>query len=147
MGTFFFSPQVYVLAYPVNRLVSLVQQNSKLSFTLLGLLFVFMVVSLSLFLFLILRAAKREMFLCAALVKQMESTHQAERKSMNKSHAFARASHDVRSSLAAITGLIELCNQDINPDSVFAANLAKMNTCTKDLLGNYYAYPFYFLPP
>ena len=87
------------------------------------------------------------MFLCAALVKQMESTHQAERKSMNKSHAFARASHDVRASLAAITGLIELCNQDINPGSVFAANLAKMNTCTKDLLGNYYAYPIYFLPP
>ena len=79
---YFFSPQVYVLAYPVNRLVSLVQQNSKLSFTLLGLLFVFMVVSLSIFLFLILRAAKREMFLCAALVKQMESTHQAERTIM-----------------------------------------------------------------
>nr|POE97680.1 histidine kinase cki1 [Quercus suber] len=126
---------VYVLAYPTNRLVSLVHQNSKLSFTLLLLLFVFMVISLSIFLFLIVRAAKREMFLCAALIKQMESTQQAERKSMNKSHAFARASHDVRASLAAITGLIELSNQDANHDSVLATNLAQMNDCTKDLLG------------
>ncbi|XXG47966.1 hypothetical protein AAC387_Pa02g2522 [Persea americana] len=36
----------------------------------------------------------------------MEATQQVERKSMNKSIAFASASHDVRTSLAAIVGIL-----------------------------------------
>ncbi|XP_070048863.1 histidine kinase CKI1-like [Nicotiana tomentosiformis] len=48
------------------------------------------------------------MYLCAALIKQMEATQQAERKSMNKSTAFALANHDVRASLAGLNGLIDL---------------------------------------
>ncbi|KAA8545238.1 hypothetical protein F0562_020022 [Nyssa sinensis] len=126
---------VYVLAFPKKGLESTVHENSKLAFTLVVLVFVIVVVSFFIFISLMLKAARREMFLCAALIKQMESTQQAERKSMNKSLAFASASHDVRASLAAITGLIELCHEDATPDSELASNLVQMNTCTMDLLG------------
>ncbi|KAK3034077.1 hypothetical protein RJ639_034302, partial [Escallonia herrerae] len=126
---------VYVLAYSTNGLESFVHANSKLAVILLALLFAIVVVSLCTFMILILRAARREMCLCAALIKQMESTQQAERKSMNKSLAFASASHDVRASLAAITGLIELCHEETTPDSELATNLVQINTCTMDLLG------------
>ncbi|KAF5454176.1 hypothetical protein F2P56_023859 [Juglans regia] len=95
-----------------------------------------MVTSLSVFIFSIVRAAKREMLLCAALVKQLDATQQAERKSMNKSHAFATASHDIRASLAAIIGSIEICNQDFNPNSVVAANLGQMSTRAQELLAD-----------
>ncbi|KAA8536762.1 hypothetical protein F0562_029240 [Nyssa sinensis] len=126
---------VYILAFPRKGFKTLVLQNGKLALTLLVLIFVILAVSISTFIFLVLRAARREMFLCAALIKQMESTQQAERKSMNKSLAFASASHDVRASLAAITGLIELCHEDATPHSELASNLVQMNTCTMDLLG------------
>ncbi|KAH0992173.1 hypothetical protein GBA52_003656 [Prunus armeniaca] len=59
-----------------------------------------------------LSAGKREMLLCATLIKQMEATQQAERKSMRKSLAFASASHDVRAALAGITGLIEISYEE-----------------------------------
>lgn len=75
------------------------------------------------------------MHLCAALIKQMEATQQAERKSTNKSIAFAKASHDVRSSLAGIIGLIEICHNEVAPRSELEINLVQMESCTKDLLG------------
>ena len=48
-----------------------------------------MVVSILSFAYIFIRAAKREMHLCAALIKQMEATQQVERKSMNKNLAKA----------------------------------------------------------
>lgn len=116
---------------PANGLANL---DHKLV-VLLGILLFIILVSVCIFIFLIIRAARREMILCARIIKQDGVTRQAERKSMNKTKAFSRASHDVRASLAAITGLIELCHQDANPDSELAANLAQMDTCTNDLLG------------
>ncbi|KAB2621605.1 histidine kinase CKI1-like [Pyrus ussuriensis x Pyrus communis] len=122
---------VYVLTCPANGLANLDHK----SVVLLGILLFIILVSVCIFIFLIIRAARREMILCARIIKQEGVTRQAERKSMNKTKAFSRASHDVRASLAAITGLIELCHQDANPDSELAANLAQMDTCTNDLLG------------
>lgn len=101
----------------------------------LGLLLFIIFVSLCFFIFLTIKAARREMILCARIIKQEGATRQAERKSMNKTKAFSRANHDVRASLAAITGLIEMCHQDAKPNSELAANLGQMDTCTKDLLG------------
>ncbi|WOG83863.1 hypothetical protein DCAR_0103041 [Daucus carota subsp. sativus] len=75
------------------------------------------------------------MGLRAALIQQMEASHQAERKSLNKSRALARASHDVRASLAGLTGLIELCHELVDPRSELEGNLVQMEACTKDLLG------------
>ncbi|KAK4487332.1 hypothetical protein RD792_006051 [Penstemon davidsonii] len=65
----------------------------------------------------------------------MDSTQQAERKSMNKSLAFARASHDIRASLSAITGLIEICSQYAKPNTNLQTNLVQMYTTALDLLG------------
>ncbi|CAL5402062.1 unnamed protein product [Camellia sinensis] len=126
---------VYLLAFPTKGLESLGQENSKLALTLLVLMFVIVVTSLCIFITLILRAARREMFLCATLIKQMEATQQAERKSMNKSLAFDRASHDVRGSLGAITQSIDICREQTTPNSVTDTKLQQMQTCAEDLLG------------
>ena len=123
------------MAYRRDEIEAQVHKNSKLELILLGVMHVIVVVSLCIFIALIVRAARREIYLCSALIKQMESTHQAERKSMNKSLAFASASHDVRNSLAIITGLIKLCHESADPNSELAANLVKMNADAMDLLG------------
>jgi signal transduction histidine kinase len=65
----------------------------------------------------------------------MEATQQAERKSMNKSLAFATASHDIRAALAGITGLIEICYAEVRAGSELDTNLQQMDGCTKDLVG------------
>ena len=54
------------------------------------------------------KVGAREVVLEADLVQQKEALQQTERKSMNKSNAFVRASHDIRSSLAAVAELIEI---------------------------------------
>ncbi|KAK2639169.1 hypothetical protein Ddye_026964 [Dipteronia dyeriana] len=126
---------VYVLSYSRDGLASLVSKDGRASRMLLVCMLLTVIISIGTFIFLIGRAAKREMYLCAALVKQMNATHQAERKSMNKTFALAKASHDVRASLAAITGLVEVCQDDANPQSELAENLSQIRTCTVDLLG------------
>ncbi|XP_025703426.1 histidine kinase CKI1-like [Arachis hypogaea] len=71
-----------------------------------------------------------------ALKKQKEATEEADRKSKNKSIAFATACHDVRASLAALTGLIELSSSQLVPSSSeLNSNLKQMDSYTKDLLG------------
>ncbi|KAJ7977651.1 Histidine kinase [Quillaja saponaria] len=126
---------VYVLGFPQSGLLGFVHKNSKVGLTLLTVMIVMIVISIFSIIFIIVRASTREMLLCATLIKQMEATQQAERKSMNKSLAFATASHDVRSSLAGLTGLIELSYQEVAPRSELETNLKQMHTCTKDLLG------------
>ncbi|ONK61908.1 uncharacterized protein A4U43_C08F34810 [Asparagus officinalis] len=54
--------------------------------------------------------------------------------SIGKSLAFASASHDVRTSLAGISGLIELCRDDVPPQSELDINLIQMNACASKLL-------------
>jgi signal transduction histidine kinase len=92
-------------------------------------------ISIVSFILLVVRAAGREIHLCSALIKQMEATQQAERKSMNKSLAFASASHDIRAALAGITGLIEICYAEVRAGSELDTNLRQMDGCTKDLVG------------
>lgn len=106
------------------------------------------IISIFSFVLLMVRAATREMHLCASLIKQSEATQQAERKSMNKSLAFASASHDIRAALAGITGLIELCYEEVPPRSELETNLKQMDGCTKDLVGkltNNSSCPFWVL--
>ncbi|CAH8320719.1 unnamed protein product [Eruca vesicaria subsp. sativa] len=87
------------------------------------------------FVLFMVRATRKDMDMRSSLINQMEATQQAERKSMNKSQAFAQASHDIRGSLAGITGLIDLCRQEVKPGSEVDASLQQMNVCTKDLVG------------
>lgn len=132
----FYYDQVYALAVPRDGLESLVHKYSKESLILLIVTIIFTVVSLLSFVFIVVGVAKREMHLCSSLIKQMEATRQAETKSMNKSLAIARASHDVRASLAGITGLIEISYDEVAPGSIVDTNLKQMDACIKDLLGS-----------
>ncbi|KAK6937300.1 Histidine kinase/HSP90-like ATPase, partial [Dillenia turbinata] len=129
-------PSVYVLAFRHgNELVNLVQENARLGLVLLVLLFVTMLIGIASFVLLVARAATREMQLCSSLIEQMEATRQAERKSMNKSHAFASASHDIRAALAGLIGLIDQCRGEVPHGSEMDTHLTQMNSCTNDLLG------------
>ncbi|MBA0619082.1 hypothetical protein Godav_028323 [Gossypium davidsonii] len=125
---------VYVLAYHKGGLVTIIEENTKLSSLLLILMFVSILVTFIIFIFFSIRAAKREMYLCAAFVKQMNATQQAERKSMFKTRTYLRANHDIRSSLAAISTLLDLCHADAHPHPELAANLVQIKSCNKDLL-------------
>lgn len=125
------------MALPQKGLESFVTKNLDVAFVLVILMVGGIVLSLVAFVVLIIRAARREMCLCAALIKQMEATQQAERKSLNKSLAFASASHDVRASLAGITGLIDMSRDQVAPGSDLDTNLKQMEENTRDLLGKF----------
>jgi signal transduction histidine kinase len=81
------------------------------------------------------RAAAREAALNADLVRQKEALRQAERKSMNKSNAFASASHDIRSALSAIAGLVEMSRPEAHALPGITDNLDQMAVCTNKLFG------------
>lgn len=128
--------QVYVSAIPQEgSATDLMQKNLKYAIVLILLMFVAMLVAIICFLVFMVRKERREMRLQAAYIKQMEATQQAERKSMKKSNAYANASHDVRASLAGITGLIEICRGQVVAGSELDASLVLMESCTRDLLG------------
>uniref|UniRef100_A0A2K1XUG4 histidine kinase n=1 Tax=Populus trichocarpa TaxID=3694 RepID=A0A2K1XUG4_POPTR len=126
---------VYALVFPYNGLASSVNRSIKISLILFIILIAAIFISIVSFVLLVVRAARREIHLCSALIKQMEATQQAERKSMNKSLAFATASHDIRAALAGITGLIEICYAEVRAGSELDTNLRQMDGCTKDLVG------------
>ncbi|KAF9600097.1 hypothetical protein IFM89_002570 [Coptis chinensis] len=128
-------PSVSVVVYPHKGLVGVVQRHSKTAVVLLILLLISLVITAFSFIYLITRYFRREMFLCASLIKHMETTQQAERKSVNKSLAFASATHDLRSSLAALDGIITLCIAEVIPNSEIHMNLEQMRTFTADLVG------------
>ncbi|KAL3604773.1 hypothetical protein D5086_005632 [Populus alba] len=126
---------VYALAFPYNELASSVNKSIKISLILFIIMIAAIFISIVSFILLVVMAARREIHLCSALIKQMEATQQAERKSMNKSLAFASASHDIRAALAGITGLIEICYAEVRVGSELDTNLRQMDGCTKDLIG------------
>lgn len=136
-NTIVFGFQVYALAFPYNGFASNVHRSTKIALILLMVMIVAVFISILSFVLLMVRAATREVYLCSALIKQMEATQQAERKSMNKSLAFARASHDIRAALAGITGLIEMSYEEACPGSELEINLHQMDDCAKDLVGKF----------
>ncbi|XP_059298094.1 histidine kinase CKI1-like [Lycium ferocissimum] len=126
--------KVYMSANVQDDLQIHFHNNIKFGFMLIILMLAALAVSLFTFVGLTIRAARREMYLCATLIKQMEATQQAEKKSMNKSNAFAVANHDIRASLAGISGLIDMCRNHASPESELETNLDDMQSCTNDLL-------------
>ncbi|KAL3538260.1 hypothetical protein ACH5RR_001626 [Cinchona calisaya] len=126
---------VYALIFPADGMEAAALRNNKLAIFLVVLMVVGTVISLGIFILLIVKAARTEIVLCDALIKQKESTQQAERKSMSKTNAFAMNSHDLRSSLAVITNLIDVCRQEAAPNSSLATNLFYIKTYVLDLLG------------
>ncbi|GMI69468.1 CYTOKININ-INDEPENDENT 1 [Hibiscus trionum] len=126
---------VYALASPRKGSASLVHSRINHSHIALIATVVFLVLVLVFFISSMGNTAQREMYLHDKLIKQMEATQQAERKSMNKSLALVGASHDIRASLAGINGFIDLCLANVSPGSDFESYLKQMSHCAQDLLG------------
>ncbi|XP_074323316.1 histidine kinase CKI1-like [Apium graveolens] len=126
---------VFVLAMPLEgperSLHKHLSRSYQYLFGTIGLIFFSTVV----FVFLIVGALQRLIQLRAALMKQMDATVQAERKGIKKSTNYANASHDVRASLAGITGLIEICLTQVARGSDLEGNIMHMKSCSDDLLG------------
>ncbi|KAI5083094.1 hypothetical protein GOP47_0003432 [Adiantum capillus-veneris] len=87
------------------------------------------------FVILLTKGVSNEMRLRAALIQQLEETKSAETKSSHKSLVFANMSHDLRTPLAAILGLIDLCLSDAAESSELETNLLQMKSCASNLLG------------
>ncbi|KAI5083394.1 hypothetical protein GOP47_0003137 [Adiantum capillus-veneris] len=87
------------------------------------------------FVILLTKGVSNEMRLRAALIQQLEETKRAETKSNHKSLVFANMSHDLRTPLAAILGLIDLCLCDAPEFSELGSNLIQMKSCATNLLG------------
>ncbi|KAK8654388.1 hypothetical protein V6N13_128357 [Hibiscus sabdariffa] len=128
-------PSVYALASPQKGLASLVHSRVNHSYITLIVSIVFLVIVLVFFISSMGKTAQRMMCLHDKLIKQMEATQQAERKSMNKSLALVGASHDIRASLAGINGFIDLCLANAATGSDFESYLKQMSHCAQDLLG------------
>ncbi|KAK9161722.1 hypothetical protein Syun_008063 [Stephania yunnanensis] len=120
---------------PQKGLARLIAKHSKIVLTLLVLILTLGALYTTFVTFLFIRTTRIKMYLQAALVRQFNIAQEAERKSVNKSIAFASASHDVRSSLAALDGLITLCALEADPNSELYTNLDQMRELASDLLG------------
>ncbi|XP_071674305.1 probable histidine kinase 2 [Lolium perenne] len=79
------------------------------------------------------RAGSQEAALQGDLMRQKEALQQAERKSMNKSNAFTSASHDIRSSLSVIAGLINVSRTEARANPNLTYYLDQMEIGTKKL--------------
>ncbi|EHA8590061.1 putative histidine kinase 2 [Cocos nucifera] len=126
---------VAVVALAYKKSITLVQNIKIVILQLESLMILGVIIGSYIVLLLFRRSQVHETLLRASLIKQKEKIQQEERKSMNKSLAFASASHDVRNNLAAITGLVELCRTDAPQDSELDRNLEKANSCASKLLG------------
>jgi signal transduction histidine kinase len=126
--------QVITLTFPDEKGMKTFQLLKVIIICLAGVM-IFGVALFTLFMLHHLKRSKiQEAILQAELIEQKEAVKQAERKSMNKSMAVARASHDVRNALHSIIGLIDYC-QDQRPGSDLGTDLAKMKEYASDLLG------------
>ncbi|CAN6467882.1 unnamed protein product [Victoria cruziana] len=81
------------------------------------------------------KAVRITALLRASLIKQIEATRQAERKSMNKTLAFASTSHDVRTILAATLGLLDHCICNVPQNSELHSCLMEIKSFSLNLLG------------
>jgi signal transduction histidine kinase len=84
------------------------------------------------------RSGSREAALQGDIMRQKEVLQQAERKSMNKSNAFASACHDIRSSLAAVARLINVSRTEARANPNLTYYLDQMEIGTKKLFGQFH---------
>ncbi|KFK37482.1 hypothetical protein AALP_AA4G263200 [Arabis alpina] len=99
-------PLRYTLLFPNQGGVTNIKKDAKSGMFLLICVTIYALLWPLGFMWFMMQAAKIEMHLRGTLITQMEATQQAERKSMNKSHAFASASHDIRGGLTLINALL-----------------------------------------
>ncbi|KAL1226250.1 Histidine kinase CKI1 [Cardamine amara subsp. amara] len=131
-------PLIYTVMFPNKGGATRIEHNARKVLYLLIVVTILLPLGWPLvFMMFMGQAARREMHMRATLINHKEAIQQAERKSMNKSQAIARASHDIRGSLAGITGLIDISreNEDVKSGSELDTNLKQVIVCIKDLVG------------
>ncbi|KAG6500944.1 hypothetical protein ZIOFF_040806 [Zingiber officinale] len=123
------------VSFPCEGGVSLLKKTRTIVVILVLLIILGMVLRSYVLLHLLHRSQLQEGLLQAKLIKLKGAIQQAERKNMNKSLAFANTSHDIRTSLAGITGLVGICLADAPRVSELHSNMQQINTCVTKLLG------------
>ncbi|GKA02056.1 histidine kinase CKI1-like protein [Tanacetum coccineum] len=108
---------VYVLALPYDGLQSKMHKNIVFLFVLMALMF--FVICIVNFVDLLVVAARKEMCLTSEI--------------KNRDLEFVKASHDIRASLAGITGMIEMSINDLPQGSELAKNLKRVKSRSEDL--------------
>ncbi|KAH7331864.1 hypothetical protein KP509_20G054200 [Ceratopteris richardii] len=126
---------VCTVVLPYSSIWGLTQRWSHITLAVLVALATTMGIVGCFFVKLLTKGVSNEMRLRAALIQQLEETKRAETKSNHKSLVFANMSHDLRTPLAAILGLIDLCLSDASEFSELGSNLLQMKSCATNLLG------------
>ncbi|MCO5560949.1 hypothetical protein L7F22_014569 [Adiantum nelumboides] len=126
---------VCTVVIPYTSIWGLTQKWSRITIAVLVALATTMGIVGCFFVILLTKGVSHEMRLRAALIQQLEETKRAETKSNHKSLVFANMSHDLRTPLAAILGLIDLCLCDASEFSEQGSNLIQMKSCATNLLG------------
>ncbi|GJV52306.1 histidine kinase CKI1-like protein [Tanacetum coccineum] len=108
---------VYVLALPYDGLQSKMHKNIVFLFVLMALMF--FVICIVNFVDLLVVAARKEMCLTSEI--------------KNRDLEFVKASHDIRASLAGITGMVEMSTNDLPQGSDLAKNLKRVKSRSEDL--------------
>ncbi|KAI3993980.1 hypothetical protein MKX01_002993 [Papaver californicum] len=123
-----------IMLFCDNGLLKQVRRSDNVSSVLLALAIISVFLPTDFFIVLICQGTRREIILLSTLMKQMEAAQQAERRSMNKSIAFASANHDICGALATIVGLIEFCLTEVSPGSNLDNNLSQMKKLLNSVL-------------
>ncbi|KAL3697509.1 hypothetical protein R1sor_011585 [Riccia sorocarpa] len=129
------SALVCVILIPRDSLWGSSDKQSHTIFALLLILAICVGLVGCLFIVLLTKGISNEKCLREALYQQEEATKEAENRSNQKSIVFASMSHDLRTPLAAILGLIDLCLCDAVGASELESNLSQMKSCATNLLG------------
>ena len=127
--------QVCTVIVPYHSVWGMTEKRSQMTLAVLIALGTCMGLVGCFFIILLTKGISNEMRLRASLIQQLEETKRAESKSNHKSLVFANMSHDLRTPLAAILGLIDLCLCDATELSELESNLIQMKSCATNLLG------------
>mgnify|MGYP000701069320 len=127
--------QVCTVIVPYHSIWGMTEKRSQMTLAVLIALGTCMGLVGFFFIILLTKGISNEMRLRASLIQQLEETKRAESKSNHKSLVFANMSHDLRTPLAAILGLIDLCLCDATELSELESNLIQMKSCATNLLG------------
>jgi signal transduction histidine kinase len=132
---FWKTKQVFVMVLPRNSIWGPTDSRSHVALASLVVLATCVGMVGCFFILVLTKGVSNEIQLRAALFQQLEATKEAESKNSHKSIVFASMSHDLRTPLAAILGLIDLCLCDATESSELESNLFHMKSCATNLLG------------
>ncbi|CAM6028318.1 unnamed protein product [Sphagnum balticum] len=126
---------VFVMVLPRNSIWGPTDSRSHVALASLVVLATCVGMVGCFFILVLTKGVSNEIQLRAALFQQLEATKEAESRNSHKSIVFASMSHDLRTPLAAILGLIDLCLCDATESSELESNLFHMKSCATNLLG------------